>query len=121
MRGSPAAHATEEDVMGIVDKSRVNINHWINAIVVLSFALLLCWSFSLSKRRAAGSSYFAVLTTRVIRSSGVFSLRNVDAAAALQNKIILRNLRNEVLTHASGAQTVLVIGEGTTLAINQLA
>jgi hypothetical protein len=121
MRGSPASHAAEEDVVGIVDKSRVDINHWIHAIVFFSFALFLCWGFSLSERRAAGSSFFAVLTARMIRSSGVFSSRNVDATAALQNKIILCDLRNEMLTPAPSPQTVLVIGEGTTLAINQLA
>jgi hypothetical protein len=111
MKCTPASYAPEKNIFGIVDQTRVNVDDWINAVVFVTLLLFLRSSFSVSEWGTAWARFFTILAASMVWSCGILTLWNIDAATALQDKVILCYFCDQVLASTAVPETGLVIHE----------
>jgi hypothetical protein len=93
-----ALNAAEEYIIRIVDKFRIYLPDWVDAIVLLTLALLLGGSLSRTERFASCAVMCAVLSFALIWCSGLFLPNKSNASSALQHVIIFSDFGHQVIT-----------------------
>jgi hypothetical protein len=88
------------------------------APIIITILLLLQGRLSFPERLTSSPGPFAVVTFRKIGRSRIFALIEVDASFALENKILVPDLGNEMVTRRPIPKTIFVISQTAALAID---
>lgn len=117
---SVASDAPKEDNVGVIQEFWRNGRDRVGTAILLSQLFFLASRLLLGKGRAGLAAILAQLACAVLGGIFVLAAIDVDAESALQDKVFVPNLGDEMVSRTSDSEAVLVVREAASLAVHNL-